>query len=97
MLGLGIGLTSPAVMGGAAIWTPAQLFAASQTGVIYEPSPAVVLKGLLPRFVEMMIYHAVLEAIASEQSARMVAMRNATDNGKELVDELTLMYNKARQ
>lgn len=64
---------------------------------IYEPSPDVVLAGLLPRFVEMQIYHAILEAIASEQSARMVAMRNATENGKELIDELTLMYNKARQ
>ena len=52
---------------------------------------------LLPRFVEMQVYHAILEAIASEQSARMVAMRNATESAKELIDELTLMYNKARQ
>jgi F-type H+-transporting ATPase subunit gamma len=56
-----------------------------------------VLAGLLPRFVEMEVYHAILEAIASEQAARMVAMRNATDNAGELIDELTLLYNKARQ
>jgi len=64
---------------------------------IYEPAPEGVLGALLPRFVEMEIYHAILESIASEQSARMVAMRNATDNAKELTDHLTLMYNKARQ
>ena len=64
---------------------------------IYEPDPKVVLGQLLPRFVEMQIYHAILESIASEQSARMVAMRNATDSAKELIDDLTLMYNKARQ
>jgi F-type H+-transporting ATPase subunit gamma len=45
----------------------------------------------------MQVYHAILESIASEQSARMVAMRNATDNASELIEELTLMYNKARQ
>ena len=64
---------------------------------IYEPAPEGVLGALLPRFVEMEIYHAILESIASEQSARMVAMRNATENAKELIDHLTLMYNKARQ
>ncbi|BAQ34447.1 ATP synthase F1 subunit gamma [Dehalococcoides sp. UCH007] len=64
---------------------------------IYEPESATVLNSLLPRFVEMSVYHAILESIASEQSARMVAMRNATDNAKELIGELTLVYNKARQ
>jgi len=64
---------------------------------IYEPGPGEVLGELLPRFVEMQVYHAILEAIASEQSARMVAMRNATDNATELVQDLTLAYNKARQ
>jgi len=64
---------------------------------IYEPSPEAVLGELLPRFVEMQIYHAILESIASEQSARMVAMRSATDNANELIQDLTLMYNKARQ
>jgi F-type H+-transporting ATPase subunit gamma len=64
---------------------------------IYEPSAAGVLEHLLPRYVEMQVYHAILESIASEQSARMVAMRNATDNANEMVDELTLVLNKARQ
>jgi len=64
---------------------------------IFEPSPRAVFERLLPRYVEMLIYHAVLESAASEQSARMVAMKNATDNANELVRELTLTYNKARQ
>ena len=64
---------------------------------IYEPSPRDVLEELLPRFVEMEIYHAILEAIASEHSARMIAMQNATDAANDLIDELTLVLNKARQ
>jgi len=64
---------------------------------IYEPAPDFVLAQLLPRFVEMEIYHAILEAIASEQSARMVAMRNASENANELIEDLTLTLNKARQ
>ncbi len=64
---------------------------------IFEPSPADVLQALLPRYVEIQLYQAILEAIASEHSARMVAMRNATDNAKELVDDLDLSLNKARQ
>jgi F-type H+-transporting ATPase subunit gamma len=63
----------------------------------YEPDQQDVLRELLPRFVEVQLYQAVLEAIASEHSARMVAMRNATDNAKELGRELTLSYNKTRQ
>jgi len=76
---------------------PAAIPGAQNVDYIYEPGPDAVLAGLLPRFVEMQIYHAILEAIASEQSARMVAMRNATENAGELIDDLTLMYNKARQ
>ncbi|MEA1959428.1 MAG: FoF1 ATP synthase subunit gamma, partial [Chloroflexota bacterium] len=76
---------------------PAEFEAGKNVEYIYEPSPIGVLAGLLPRFVEMSLYHAVLEAIASEQSARMVAMRNATDNALELIDDLTLTYNKVRQ
>ncbi len=64
---------------------------------IYEPTAGDVLDQLLPRYVEMGIYHALLETIASEQSARMVAMRNATDNANEMIEDLTLEYNKARQ
>jgi F-type H+-transporting ATPase subunit gamma len=67
------------------------------TDVIFEPSPSAVLNALLPRYVDQQVYRAVLESIASEHSARMVAMRNATDNARELVSELTLSYNKARQ
>jgi F-type H+-transporting ATPase subunit gamma len=63
----------------------------------YEPDQDVVLNDLLPRFAEVQIYQAVLESIASEHSARMVAMRNATDNAKDLRRELTLTYNKTRQ
>jgi F-type H+-transporting ATPase subunit gamma len=64
---------------------------------IYEPSREDVLAQLLPRYIERQVYGAVLEAAASEQSARMVAMRNATDNANELMSDLTLVYNKARQ
>ncbi|HBY97648.1 MAG: ATP synthase F1 subunit gamma [Ardenticatenaceae bacterium] len=64
---------------------------------LIEPNPQAVLDELLPAFVEMQVYQAVLEAQASEHSARMVAMRNATENAKELVEDLTLTYNKARQ
>ena len=76
---------------------PAEIPRGQNVDYIYEPGPVAVLGELLPRFVEMQVYHAVLESIASEQSARMVAMRNATDNANELIEDLTLMYNKARQ
>ncbi len=76
---------------------PAAIPTVQNVDYIYEPGPVAVLGELLPRFVEMQVYHAILESIASEQSARMVAMRNATDNANELIEELTLMYNKARQ
>ena len=64
---------------------------------LFEPSPEQLLATLLPRYVEMQIYEAVLDAAASEQSARMVAMQAATDAASELVANLTLTYNKARQ
>lgn len=64
---------------------------------IFEPTPDDVLEHLLPRYVEIQVYQTLLEATASEHSARMVAMRNATDNAKDLVKELDLSYNKARQ
>jgi F-type H+-transporting ATPase subunit gamma len=64
---------------------------------IFEPSPDLVLQRLLPRYIEMQIYEAILESAASEQSARMVAMKNATDNAQDITRELTLTYNKARQ
>jgi F-type H+-transporting ATPase subunit gamma len=64
---------------------------------IYEPNASRVLNELLPRFVEMQVYHAILELIASEQSARMVAMRNASDNADDMIQSLRLTLNKARQ
>ena len=64
---------------------------------IFEPSPEVVLNNLLPRYVEVQLYQAILEGLASEHSARMVAMRSASDNAKEVQQELSLSYNKARQ
>ncbi len=76
---------------------PAELTAAESAGYIYEPSNLAVLQDLLPRFIEMQVYHAILESIASEQSARMVAMRAATDNASELSSDLTLVMNKLRQ
>jgi len=68
-----------------------------KTDFIFEPSPNEVLLSLLPRFVEVEIYQAILENIASEQSSKMVAMRNASDKAKEVVTDLTLTMNKVRQ
>ena len=64
---------------------------------IYEPDPETILSTVLPRFTELQIYQAVLESLASEHSARMVAMRNATENANDLLADLTLTYNRARQ
>lgn len=63
----------------------------------YEPGPAELLDVIVPRFTQLQIYQSLLEALASEHSARMVAMNNATDNAGELVEILTLERNKARQ
>ena len=63
----------------------------------YEPSPEAILQEIVPRFTELQLYQALLESQASEHSARMVAMRNASDNAATLVGDLTLVYNKARQ
>ena len=64
---------------------------------LFEPSPEAVLSRLLPHYVAIDLYRAVLENQASEQSARMIAMRNSTDNANELIEDLTLVYNKTRQ
>ncbi len=64
---------------------------------IFEPNAGAVLQQLLPRYVATRLYQAVLELAASEQSARMVAMKNATENAQDLIDDLTLTYNKVRQ
>ena len=64
---------------------------------IYEPDARVVLDGLLTRYIETLVYQAVVENMSSEQSARMVAMKAASDNAANVIDELTLVYNKSRQ
>lgn len=64
---------------------------------IVEPSPETVLETLIPQLCEIMIYHALIETKACEHSARMVAMKNATDKAKEVVKSLTIRYNKERQ
>jgi F-type H+-transporting ATPase subunit gamma len=64
---------------------------------IFEPDAATVLRELLPRYVATRLFQAVLEAKASEESSRMVAMKNATENAEELIEDLTLSYNKVRQ
>jgi F-type H+-transporting ATPase subunit gamma len=64
---------------------------------IYEPSPDELLDVVLPRFTELQVYQAILESQASEHAARMVAMRNATENANELIGSLTLTYNRLRQ
>jgi F-type H+-transporting ATPase subunit gamma len=64
---------------------------------IYEPDPREVLEQLLVRYIEQIVYQAVAENMASEQSARMVAMKAASDNAKTVIDDLTLVYNKTRQ
>ena len=70
---------------------------ARETDIIFEPDPSTVLEALIPRFVEMTVYRAMLELAASEQSARMVAMRAATENATEIIEGLRLAYNKLRQ
>lgn len=64
---------------------------------IYEPDPQVLIDALMSRYIEALVYQAILENIASEQAARMVAMKAATDNAGGLIDDLQLEYNKLRQ
>jgi F-type H+-transporting ATPase subunit gamma len=64
---------------------------------LFEPNPADFLRALLPRYIATRLYQAVLESKASEESSRMVAMKNATENAQELIEDLTLSYNKVRQ
>jgi F-type H+-transporting ATPase subunit gamma len=64
---------------------------------IFEPSATRLMADLLPRFIETELYNSITESIASELGARLVSMRNATKNSGEMIEELTLSYNKARQ
>jgi F-type H+-transporting ATPase subunit gamma len=68
-----------------------------QAAYEYEPDMNEILDEIIPRFTALQVYQAILESLASEHAARMIAMRNATDNAKELVGELQLAYNKVRQ
>jgi len=62
-----------------------------------EPSPKDVLEHIFPRLIEMQLYHAILESNASKESARMMAMKSATDAARDMSDDLTLAYNQIRQ
>jgi F-type H+-transporting ATPase subunit gamma len=64
---------------------------------LFEPTPEEIFQELLPQYIELQLYHILLESIASEHSARMVAMKNAHDNSLDIVSDLTLQYNQARQ
>jgi F-type H+-transporting ATPase subunit gamma len=70
---------------------------ADTTDYVFEPSPEATLSFLFGGYLNILIYRVLLEAKASEQSARMVAMKNATDNAADLIEDLTLEYNKLRQ
>jgi len=68
-----------------------------QWDYLYEPDSRPILDGLMPRYIESQVYQGVVENLACEQAARMVAMKSATDNAGNIIDELQLVYNKARQ
>lgn len=78
-------------------WSDVTVNTNETTDYLVEPSSEEVLNTLIPQLVAIIIYHALLESKASEHSARMVAMKNATDKSKEMVKSLTIKYNKARQ
>lgn len=69
----------------------------ASTEYLFEPSPKEILESILPALLKIQVYHAILEANASEHSSRMIAMRNATDNASELIKSYTVSMNKARQ
>ncbi len=90
-------LQRPTVVQVLPVETPELESVAVSQDYIYEPGATELFAALVPRFLEMQVYHAVLEGIASEQSARMVAMQSATDNASAMADDLTLELNKVRQ
>ena len=77
--------------------SPVAAGTAAAVDYIYEPSEVEILGKILPMYVEVQVYRALLESVASEFGARMTAMENATQNAGEMIDKLTLIYNKARQ
>jgi F-type H+-transporting ATPase subunit gamma len=70
---------------------------AASGDVLFEPDPATILSELLPRSVRMHVFQAFLDAAVSEQTARMVAMKAATDNARDMIKSLTMLYNRSRQ
>jgi len=70
---------------------------AALSGYLYEPDPATIFVQLLPKYVEILVWHAMLESVAAEHGARMAAMDSATNNALEMIDRLTLHMNKVRQ
>ncbi len=86
---------SPTLVNEAAV--AAEQAGSAASGFLFEPDAHEVLDAILPYYVHLGVYQMVLDARASEHSARMVAMKNATDNAKNLVKDLTLEYNKVRQ
>jgi F-type H+-transporting ATPase subunit gamma len=90
----------PVIPGGEEAHTPVpppEKGGAAAVEYLYEPSEGQILDSLLPMYVEVQVYHALLESVASEYGARMTAMENATNNAAEMIEKLTLVYNKARQ
>ena len=75
----------------------AAAFATAQVDYIYEQSPGELFRDLLPKYVAVQIYRAMLESIAAEHAARMTAMESATSNADEMIDKLTLAMNRVRQ
>jgi F-type H+-transporting ATPase subunit gamma len=90
----GVGLRAPDTR---AIDEAAAKFGTAQVDYIYEQSPADLFKGLLPKYVGVQIFRALLESVAAEHAARMTAMDAATNNATDMIDSLTLAMNRARQ
>jgi F-type H+-transporting ATPase subunit gamma len=88
---------NPVTLGGKRDFAPEIGTAAATTEYTFEPSAAVVFETVLPQYVNDTVYQMVLESRASEHSSRMVAMKNATDNAKQMIKDLSLEYNKLRQ
>lgn len=88
---------NPVTLGGKRDFAPEIETATGSTEYTFEPSAAVVFETVLPQYVNDTIYQMVLESRASEHSSRMVAMKNATDNAKQMIKDLSLEYNKLRQ
>jgi F-type H+-transporting ATPase subunit gamma len=82
---------------GESAYAGVKLEATNDWDYLYEPDAQTVLEHVLGRYIESVVYQAALENLASEHAARMVAMKAASDNANKVIDELTLVYNKARQ